>query len=87
MKHRGALIFWSAALFAWIILLAPSLIWWRESLTWIIIMSWWANVAASAAAFYSLYTDTTSDKTEVPPDPTPEFTGFTVPEEGEENAR
>lgn len=35
----------------WVLLIAPSLIWWRESVPWLVMMSVWANVAASAAAY------------------------------------
>jgi hypothetical protein len=33
----------SAAMLTWLLLLAPSLLWWRESLVWIVGMSWYAN--------------------------------------------
>jgi hypothetical protein len=29
----------------WLLAILPSVMWWRESLTWIVFMSVWANVA------------------------------------------
>jgi hypothetical protein len=39
----------SALGFVWIGLLVPTLLWWKESILWIAVMSWWANVEASFA--------------------------------------
>lgn len=38
----------------WFLLLIPTLLWWMESTPWTNIMSWWANVAASAAAYLTI---------------------------------
>ena len=54
---KAALWFWATMTIVWIILLIPSLLIWKDSILWIIIMSWWANVAASAAAVYSIHTE------------------------------
>lgn len=35
----------------WLLLIIPSLIWWRESVPWLVFMSVWANVAASASSW------------------------------------
>lgn len=35
----------------WVILLVPSLLLWKESILWIIIMSVWANVSGHFAAY------------------------------------
>lgn len=35
----------------WMLLLIPSLIWWKESVLWVIVMSLWANVASHWAGF------------------------------------
>ena len=35
-----------AATFAWIALIPPSLIWWKDSVPWLVFMSAWANVGA-----------------------------------------
>lgn len=28
---------------AWIVLLVPTVLWWRESVVWLVFMSWYAN--------------------------------------------
>lgn len=35
-KHRALMI-------AWGILLVPTIVWWRESIVWVVFMSWYAN--------------------------------------------
>jgi hypothetical protein len=57
VSARAALWFWAIATIGWALLLVPTLLWWKQSLVWIVLMSWWANVAASAAAFYSVWTE------------------------------
>lgn len=49
------LAIWGIATLVWAMLLIPSLLWWKDSLLWIIVMSWWANVSASAAACLAAY--------------------------------
>lgn len=61
-KIRVALLFWGVTTVVWAVLLVPSLLWWKDSILWIIVMSWWANVAASAAAFYSVWTEAKSQE-------------------------
>lgn len=39
------------ATFVWILLLVPTLLWWRESVLWVALMSIWANVASHWAAY------------------------------------
>lgn len=39
------------ATLAWILLLIPSLIWWRESIAWVVTMSVWANIAGHWSAY------------------------------------
>lgn len=34
----------------WVTLLIPTLIWWRDSVFWVAIMSWYANVVSQWAA-------------------------------------
>lgn len=45
---------------AWVILMVPSVIWWKNSVPWLIFMSVWANVAASAAAWMAAKGDENS---------------------------
>lgn len=35
----------------WIMLAIPSLMWWKDALVWVIIMSLWANVVGHWSAF------------------------------------
>jgi hypothetical protein len=42
--HAGATI-------VWVLLIIPTLIWWRESVFWIALMSIWANVASHFGAW------------------------------------
>jgi hypothetical protein len=34
----------------WTLLIAPTLLWWRDSVLWVALMSLWANIASHAAA-------------------------------------
>jgi hypothetical protein len=34
----------------WVALIAPTVLWWRDSILWVAMMSIWANVAAHASA-------------------------------------
>jgi hypothetical protein len=36
---------------AWLALAVPSLIWWKTSITWVIVLSVWANVASHFGAW------------------------------------
>lgn len=35
----------------WLVLIVPSLLWWKESLPWLVLMSVWANLAGHFAAW------------------------------------
>jgi hypothetical protein len=35
----------------WTLLVIPSVLWWRTSIAWVVLMSAWANVAAHAAGW------------------------------------
>ena len=37
----------------WLSLIVPTVLWWKESILWVALMSIWANVAAHAAAWQS----------------------------------
>ena len=56
--------FWGTMTLVWSILLVPSVLWWKESILWVIIMSWWANVASSAAAFVAAHNEMKQDRRE-----------------------
>ena len=34
----------------WTALIAPTLLWWRDSVLWVALMSLWANIASHVAA-------------------------------------
>ena len=38
---------------AWILLIIPTLLWWRDSVLWVAVMSLWANIAAHFSAWQS----------------------------------
>ncbi|MGH3783585.1 MAG: hypothetical protein ACRDRO_23930 [Pseudonocardiaceae bacterium] len=35
----------------WAVAIVPTLIWWKDSILWVSVMSLWANIAAHAAAW------------------------------------
>ena len=35
----------------WLLLVVPSVLWWRESIPWLVFMSVWANIAGHFAAW------------------------------------
>jgi hypothetical protein len=41
----------AVATVAWVLSIGPTLIWWRDSLLWVIFMSLWANVVSHASAY------------------------------------
>lgn len=49
---------------AWVLLLAPSILFWQESIPYLVFMSAWANVAGSAASLQSARADRNSPAVE-----------------------
>jgi hypothetical protein len=43
--------FHAAATLVWLALVVPSLLWWRDSILWVVLMSAWANVASHFSAW------------------------------------
>ena len=37
--------------FSWVLLIIPTLVWWKDSITWVALMSLWANIAAHWSAY------------------------------------
>jgi hypothetical protein len=37
----------------WLALAVPTLLWWRDSVLWVAVMSWYANVVSHWAAYQS----------------------------------
>ena len=48
----------------WALLMIPSLMWWKESLVWVIAMSCYANFAGSMASLQAARADLNSPTTE-----------------------
>ena len=63
-KPKVQLWVWGITTVLWIVLLIPSILWWKDSILWVIIMSWWANVSASAAAFLAAHGEKAQDNDE-----------------------
>lgn len=42
--------FHTYAMFFWIIMFIPTVLWWKESVLWVAIMSLYANIASEAGA-------------------------------------
>ena len=40
-----------SAVVVWVLLIPPTLLWWRESILWVALMSIWANVVGHASAW------------------------------------
>lgn len=55
MKHlddaQFQITFNKTMIVVWIILLPPTLLWWRESVVYLVLLSWWANFASHIAAW------------------------------------
>jgi hypothetical protein len=43
--------FHAVATVVWLLLVVPSVIWWRDSVPWVVAMSVWANVASHFGAW------------------------------------
>jgi hypothetical protein len=52
--------FHAVATVAWALLLIPSVLWWQESVPWLVIMSVWANLASHWGAFQAAKSQTDS---------------------------
>jgi hypothetical protein len=48
----------------WMALIVPTLIWWRESVLWVALMSIWANIASHWAAWQASRAETKVDRKE-----------------------
>lgn len=46
----------------WLLLIVPTVLWWQNSITWVIVMSLWANIAAHAAAFQASRSEKATEK-------------------------
>ncbi len=53
--------FHAAAVTAWVVLIVPTLIWWKDSVLWVALMSIWANIAAHWSAWQAARTESKQD--------------------------
>jgi hypothetical protein len=44
----------------WILLIIPTLLWWKESILWVALMSIWANVVGHFSAYVAARAETES---------------------------
>lgn len=61
-KPRVMMAVWFVFTLMWGVLLWPSLQYWSDSVAWIVIMSWWANLAASAVNYLAAHNDQETSK-------------------------
>jgi len=54
--------FHGVAVFVWIVLIPPTLILWPESITWLALMSIWANIAAHWSAWQASRVEVKEDE-------------------------
>lgn len=45
----------------WALLIIPTLLWWNDSILWVLLMSLWANVAAHFAAWQGARAEESND--------------------------
>ena len=45
----------------WLLLIIPSVLWWSESVPWLVIMSAWANLAGHWASYQSAHSEVEND--------------------------
>ncbi len=56
--------FHAVAVLAWVGLIVPTLIWWKDSVLWVALMSIWANIAAHWSAWQAARTESKQDDNE-----------------------
>jgi hypothetical protein len=50
-KTRRLRLFHLGMTCLWVLLVIPTLVWWKDSILWVAVMSVWANVAAHWSAY------------------------------------
>lgn len=48
----------------WVVSLVPSLLWWRDSVLWVIVLSVWANAASHLAAWMAARAETAAESSD-----------------------
>lgn len=61
MKPRALRWFHGVATVTWAALTVPTVLWWRESIFWIALMSAWANFASHFSAWQATRTEVKQD--------------------------
>lgn len=56
--------FHAVAVLTWAGLIVPTLIWWKDSVLWVALMSLWANMAAHWSAWQAARTESKQDNSE-----------------------
>jgi hypothetical protein len=56
--------FHAVAVLTWIALIVPTLIWWKDSVLWVALMSLWANMAAHWSAWQAARTESKQDESQ-----------------------
>jgi hypothetical protein len=49
----------------WAVALVPSVLWWRESVVWLVFMSWYANFVGHIAAWVAAKAEVAVEDTQV----------------------
>lgn len=50
------------AVIVWFCLVPPTLIWWKDSILWVALMSIWANIASHWSAWQAARTESKQDR-------------------------
>jgi hypothetical protein len=57
MNPRRWAVFHAVMTVVWFLLLIPSLLWWKESILWVIVLSVWANAAGHWSSYQAAKAD------------------------------
>lgn len=49
---------------AWVLAVIPTVVWWKDSVFWVALMSCWANIASHAAAWQAARVEARQDEIE-----------------------
>lgn len=48
--------------FVWLVLVFPSLLWWKNSILWVIVISLWANIVGHFSAYLAARSEVAQEK-------------------------
>lgn len=66
----------------WCVLIAPTLLWWRESILWVALLSIWANVVSHYTAYLSARVEVREEEIENAVEDIEEAVDDTAPDHG-----